>query len=72
MISAVAVGIEWMLFGLDARMRSSDTETLAQKLTLLAHHNKSRAGCLLNLPAASRPADLQPVQMGSRLFAVQS
>jgi hypothetical protein len=64
---AVALGIEWMLAGLDARISASfairlpNTATLAQKLKLLAHHNKSRAGCLLNLPAASRPAGSWPV-----------
>lgn len=67
-IPPVALGIDWMLVGLDARTRPpclllfvcdlfARPGNLAQKIKLLAHDNKPRAGCLLNLPAASgRPA----------------
>ena len=63
-IPPVALGIEWMLVGPDARtgppcllysfaICSPGRAMLAQKIKLLAHDNKLRACCLLNLPAAS-------------------
>jgi hypothetical protein len=42
---------------------------LAQKIKLLAHDNKPRAACLLNLPAAFQPAGFWLVQIVLHIFS---
>jgi hypothetical protein len=73
-IPPVALGNEWTLLGLGGGMVrpcfavcSPGAAMLAQKIKLLAHDNKLRADCLLNLPAVQL-ASLQLAQMVPRQF----